>query len=73
MYTKGTIYPTKMKIGIHLNPKLSQAFWYPHLLPRGGGSAGPPTILKTVASMNLKFCTVLETSFNVLEMLKLLT
>ena len=26
-----------------------------------GGSAGPPAILKTIASMKLKFCRVLDT------------
>ena len=38
---------------------------------KGVGSGGPPAISKTVALMNLKLCRVLETSFNVLEMLKL--
>ena len=37
----------------------------------GGGLAGPPIILKTFAPMNVKFCRVLETHFNVLGMLKL--
>ena len=39
----------------------------------GGGSAGPPAIPKTLASMNLKFYRILDTSFDVLEMLKLFT
>ena len=40
---------------------------------RGGGSAGPPAILKTIAPMNVKFCRVLETFLKVLEMSKLST
>ena len=38
---------------------------------KGGGVAGPPDISKTVAPINLKFCTVLETSLNFLQILKL--
>ena len=39
---------------------------------KGGCSLpNPPAISETVAPMNLKFCRVLETSLNVLEMLKL--
>ena len=38
---------------------------------RGGGTAGHPAISKTVALMKVKFCRVLETSLNVLEILKL--
>ena len=34
----------------------------------GGGSTGPPAISKTVSPMNVKFCRILETSLNVLEM-----
>ena len=41
--------------------------------PDTGGSEGPPAISKTLAPMNLKLCRVLETSFNVLKMLKLFT
>ena len=40
-----------------------------------GGVAGPPAvskISKTVVPMNMRFCMVLETSLNVLEMLKFL-
>ena len=40
---------------------------------KGGSSLPPPTISKTIAPMNLKFCRVLETPFKVLEMLKLFT
>ena len=59
------------------NPFRYQAFWYPHLIPRGdgGGGVGRPSLLsisKTASPMNLKFCRVLETSFHVLEILKLL-
>ena len=43
----------------------------------GGGGEGSaahlPAISKTVVSMNVKFCRVLETSLNVFEMLKLFT
>ena len=45
----------------------------PYTKGEGGGSAGPPAISKTVAPINLKFCRVLEPSFNVLELLKLFT
>ena len=37
-----------------------------------GGRPDPPAISKTVAFMNMKFCRVLETSLNVLEMLSCL-
>ena len=39
----------------------------------GGGRPDLPAISKTPCSINLKCCRVLETSFHVLEMLKLLT
>ena len=45
-----------------------------HTLYQGGGEGDrpePSAILKTVAPKNLKCCRALETSFNVLEMLKL--
>ena len=63
---------------IKLNPKaLYQAFWYPHLLPRGGGGGGgvdrTPVISKTVTSMNVKFCRILETPLKISGMLKLFT
>ena len=56
---------------------LYQAFWYLYLIPsggrRGGGGEGGvrPAISKMIASMSVRFCRVLETSLNVLEMLKL--
>ena len=54
-----------------LNPSCTKLFgthtWYQ------GGRPDPPAISKTLAPMNLKFCRVLETSFNILEMLKLFT
>ena len=57
-----------------LNPSFTKPFRYPHLLPGGGGvRSDPPTISKTVAPMNVKFCRVLETPLKVLEMLKLFT
>ena len=34
----------------------------------GGGRADPPAISKTVAPMNVKFCSVLETPLKVSEM-----
>ena len=43
---------------------------YPHA---SAAPPPPPAISKTASLMNLKFCRVLETSFNVLEMLKLFT
>ena len=55
-------------VNIPVDP--DHGFWYPHLFTKGG-SARPPAISKTVAPINLKFCRVLETSFNVVEMLKL--
>ena len=39
----------------------------------GGGRLDPPAISKNVAPIKVKFCTVLETSLNVLEMLKFFT
>ena len=51
----------------------------PNLLvptPDTKGAGGRPDLLgisKTVAPMNLKFCRVSETSFNILEMLTLFT
>ena len=47
----------------------------PTPIPGGvGGWPDPsPAISKTVVPMNLKFCGILETSINVLEMLKLFT
>ena len=59
---------------LNVQPLLYQAFWYPHLLLGGGGRVGPagsPAISETVVPM--KFGKVLETSLNILEMLKLLT
>ena len=46
-----------------------------HTLHRGGGGGvgRTPATSKTLAPMNLKFCRVLETSFNILEILKLFT
>ena len=38
-----------------------------------GGQPDPPAISRTVVPMNMKFCMVLETSLNMLAMLKLLT
>ena len=58
------------------NPSFTKPFGTHTLYQRGGGgggSAGLPAILKTVASMNVNFCRVLETSLNVLEMSKLFT
>ena len=57
--------------GEFINPSCTKPFGT-HPLNQGG-SPGPPAISKTVAPMNLKFCRVLETSFDVLEMLKLFT
>ena len=37
----------------------------------GGGSAGPLAISKTVVPVNVKFCRVLETPLNFLEILNL--
>ena len=50
------------------------AFWY-HTFYQLEGSAGSPSpaISKIITTMNLKFCRVLETSVNVLELLKLFT
>ena len=45
----------------------------PYTKGRGGDLPDPTAISKTIASMNLKFCRVLATSFNVLVMLKLFT
>ena len=53
-------------IKIFINPSCTKTFGTPTLY-QGGGVAGPPAISNTVAPMNLKFCRVLETSFNVLE------
>ena len=58
------LYPNLLII--HLS-----SLWYPYLIP----TVRPDThaISKTIASMNVKFCRVLKTSLNVLEMLKLFT
>ena len=45
----------------------------PYTKGGGLGLAGPPAVSKTFAPMYVKFCRVLETSLNVLEMLKLFT
>ena len=58
------------------NPSFTKPF-DTHTLYQGGVGRPPPppplAILKTVVPMNLKFCRVLETSFNVLEMFRLFT
>ena len=60
-----------------LNPSLYQAFLPTPDTKGGGGGGGVGRTLsafsKTLPLMNLKFCRVLATSFNVLEMLKLFT
>ena len=52
-------------------------FPLPSLLVPGGGEVGgrpdSPAISKTIAPMNVKFCRILDTSLNILEMLKLFT
>ena len=53
-----------------INPSFTKPFGT-HTLYQGVGPT--PAISKTVAPTNFKFCRVLETSFNVLEMLKLFT
>ena len=50
-----------------LKPAINQAFGYPHLIPRRGRPKAPPGISKTIATMNVKFCRILETSLNVKE------
>ena len=46
----------------------------PTLYTNGGGvQSNPPAISKTVVPMNVKFCRVLQTSLNVLEVLNLFT
>ena len=56
-----------------VNPSFTKPFGT-HTLYQGGGSAKHSlAISKTVAPINLKFCRILETPFNVLEMLKLFT
>ena len=53
-----------------INPSFTKPFTK---LGKGGLAGWPdPAISKTLVSMNMKFCRVLETSLNVLEMLKLL-
>ena len=59
------------------NPSFTKPFGT-HTFYQGGGGGGgmvgrTPAISKPVAPMDLKFCRVLETFFNVLEMLKLFT
>ena len=55
-----------------LNPSFTKSFGTHCLILRGeGGGRTPIAISKTVAPINLTFCRVLETCFNVSEMLKL--
>ena len=37
---------------------------------RGGGGRPDPPLSQTVAAMNMKFCMILETSQNILEILQ---
>ena len=66
-----------LRIKLKLNPSFTKPFGT-HTLYQGGGGGGgvqpdPLAISKTIAPMNMKYCKVLETSLNSLEMLKLFT
>ena len=60
-----------------INPSFTKHFGTHTFYQRGGGGGGveqtSQAISETVASMNVKFCRVLETYLKVLEMLKLFT
>ena len=56
----------------NINPSFAKPFGT-HTFYQGGRADPPPSYLKTVAPMNVKFCRVLETPLKVLEMLKLFT
>ena len=66
---------TRACVHQQLNPSFITPFAIgTHTLYQGGrGSVRPPAISKTIALMDLKFCRILETPFNVLEILKLFT
>ena len=53
-------------LGIHFNPSFTKPFGTHTFYQLE--SAGLPAISETVAPMNVKFCRVLETSLNILEM-----
>ena len=55
-----------------INPSCTRPFGTHTLYQREEGVLDPLAISKTVVSMNMKFCMVLETSLNVLEMLTFL-
>ena len=53
-----------------VNPSFTKPFGTHTLYQGVGVGRNPPAISKTVAPMNAKFCRLLETSLNVLEILK---
>ena len=63
-----------LKLRVQISPSFTKPFGTHNLYQ--GGSADlppPPCYLKNSCPVNLKFFRVLETSFNVLEMLKMFT